>query len=135
VPSDRQENRPRGTQTGARPAVLIVDDQTDVAETGAEMLTFLGYDATTANSATEALDLLIAGTRVDILFLDIGMRSGMSGLDLALIARERFPAIAVLLTTGHGDALVEARDKGFDVLPKPYFVASLREALARLSPR
>ena len=132
MPSDRQKN---SSHSEPRRTVLIVDDQADVAETGAEMLAFLGYDATTANSATEALDLLVAGTRVDILFLDIGMRSGMSGLDLALIARERFPKIAVLLTTGHGDALVEAREKGFEVLPKPYFVASLREAFARLAQR
>jgi CheY-like chemotaxis protein len=117
---------------GARPAVLIVDDQIDVAETGAEMLAFLGYDATTANSATETLERLQAGMRVDVLFLDIGMRSGMSGLELALIAREKFPEIAVLLTTGHGEALAEAQDKGFQVLPKPYLVGSLREALARL---
>jgi len=131
VRSDRQENR----SAGSRPAVLIVDDQPDVAETGAEMLALLGYDATTANSATEALDLLDGGTRVDILFLDIGMRSGMSGLEMALIARERFPELAILLTTGHGDALADAQEKGFRVLPKPYFVASLREAFARLSKR
>jgi CheY-like chemotaxis protein len=114
---------------------LIVDDQPDVAETGAEMLAFLGYEAKTANSATEAFDLLRAGRRVDILFLDIGMRSGMSGLELALIARDQFPEVAILLTTGHGDALADAQEKGFQVLPKPYFVASLREACARLSKR
>jgi len=112
--------------------VLIVDDQTDVAETGAEMLTLLGYDATTANSAADALKHLEAGTRVGVLFLDIGLRSGMSGLDLAIIVRDRFPEIAILLTTGHGDAMAEARGQGFEVLPKPYLVGPLREALARL---
>lgn len=132
MPSDQQENR---QAIGSRPAVLIVDDQADVAETGAEMLTLLGYAAKTANTASEAFDLLSGGMRVDILFLDIGMRSGMSGLELALIARERFPEIAVLLTTGHGDAAAEAQEKGFPVLPKPYFIASLREAFARLSKR
>jgi len=132
VPSDEPENR---GAPGPHPAVLIVDDQLDVAETGADMLTFLGYQAKTANTATEALDLLNGGMRVDILFLDIGMRSGMSGLELALIVRERFPAIAILLTTGHGDAMAEAQDKGFTVLAKPHFIASLREAFARLPKR
>jgi len=126
VPSD---------QHASRPTVLIVDDQPDVAETGADMFTFLGYGAQTASTATEALDMLDGGMRVDVLFLDIGMRSGMSGLELALIARERFPEVALLLTTGHGDAMAEAQDKGFEVLPKPYFIASLRQALARLPKR
>ncbi len=132
MPSDEPENR---SPPGPRATALIVDDQLDVAETGADMLTFLGYQAKTANTATEALGLLNGGMRVDILFLDIGMRSGMSGLELALIVRERFPEIAILLTTGHGDAMAEAQDKGFAVLAKPYFIASLREALARLPKR
>ena len=127
MPSDDPES--------GRPTVLIVDDQPDVAETGADMLTFLGYAVRTTHTANEALDLLDSGMRVDVLFLDIGMRSGMSGLELALIARERFPDIAIVLTTGHGDALAEAQDKGFEVLPKPYFIASLREAFGRLPKR
>ncbi len=115
--------------------MLIVDDQPDVAETGADMLTFLGYQAKTANTATQALELLDGGVPIDVLFLDIGMRSGMSGLELALIVRERFPGMAVLLTTGHGDAMAEAQERGFALLPKPYSIATLREAMARLPKR
>ena len=128
MPSDRKES----SGAARRPAVLIVDDQPDVAETAADMLVCLDYDASVANSATAALDRLSAGVRFDALFLDIGMRSGMSGLDLALIVRDRFPGVAVLLTTGHGDALAEAQGQGFQVLAKPYFVSSLRDAMSRL---
>lgn len=129
VSSDNQET---GREAARRPAVLIVDDQPDVAETGADMLMLLGYDASIANSAAAALERLNAGAQFDALFLDVGMRGGMSGLDLALIVRERFSRIAVLLTTGHGDALAEAQAIGFQVLAKPYFVDSLRDALRRL---
>lgn len=66
------------------------------------------------------------------MFVDIGMRGGMSGLELAEIVRDRFSAITVLLTTGHGDALAEAKAKGFETLAKPYSVQSLRAAIGRL---
>lgn len=117
---------------GHHPSVLIVDDQPDVAETAAEILEHFGYDVAVAYSASEALDLLAGGQAVDALFVDIGMRGGMSGLDLALAVRERFPRVVVLLTTGHGDAAADARAKGFEVLIKPYFADSLREAMARV---
>lgn len=120
--------------TGGRPSVLIVDDQPDVAETAAEILEHFGYDVALAYTASEALDVLTGGAAVDVLFLDIGMRAGMSGLDLALMVRERFPRVAVLLTTGHSDGAAEGRAKGFEVLIKPYFVDSLRAAMARVSP-
>ncbi len=116
-----------------RPTVLVVDDQPDVAETAAEILIHSGYDVKLAHTAVAALDMLDRGEAIDVLFLDIGLRGGMSGLDLALICRDRFPAVAALLTSGHGDALGEAEAKGFQVLPKPYFVASLQAALARLA--
>lgn len=124
--SNHADQRPA---EGRRPAVLIVDDQPDVAETAAEILGHFGYDVALAYSASEALDRLNSGQTVDVLFLDIGMRGGMSGLDLAFLVRERFASVAVLLTTGHGDAAAEARAKGFEVLIKPYFVDSLRTAL------
>lgn len=115
-----------------RTSVLVVDDQPDVADTGADILALSGYDTKIAYSAAEALAVLAEGDTIDVLFLDIGMRGGMSGLDLAVMARDRFPAVAVLLTTGHGDALASAKSMGFEVLPKPYSVDSLRNALGRL---
>jgi CheY-like chemotaxis protein len=117
---------------GRRLTVLIVDDQPDVADTAAEILGHFGYDVALAYSASEALDRLNDGQAVDVLFLDIGMRGGMSGLDLALMVRERFARVVILLTTGHGDAAAEARAKSFEVLIKPYFVESLRTALERV---
>ena len=117
---------------GRRKTVLVVDDQPDVADTGAEILTLSGYDARVAYSAAEALEMLGRGDPVDALFADISMRGGMSGIDLALVCRDRFPGVAMLLTTGHGDALADAKAKGFETVAKPYSVASLRTAIARL---
>ena len=111
---------------------MVVDDQPDVAETAAEILALSGYTVDVAHSASAALELVSLGEAIDLLFLDIGMRAGISGLELAVAVRERFPRVAVLLTSGHGNALAEAKAAGFATLPKPYSVESLRAAVRRL---
>lgn len=123
-------DEPRAAE-GRLPTVLLVDDQPDVAETGAEILEHSGYAVTLAYTTAEALEVLSRDAAIDVLFVDIGLRGGMNGLELANIVRERFPQTAVVLTTGHDAAVTEARAQGFDVLIKPYFVNSLRDAIAR----
>lgn len=105
------------SHTERRTSILVVDDELDVADTGADILTLSGYDTNIAYSAADAL-AIVGG--------------GVSGLELAEIVRDRFPAIALLLTTGQGDALAEAKAKGFETLAKPYAVQSLRAAIGRL---
>lgn len=129
MPSERQRDR---DGVARRETILVVDDQPDVAETAADILALSGYAVDVAHSASAALEIMSRGEAIDFLFLDIGMRAGMSGLELAGVVRERFPRVAVLLTSGYGDALAEAKAAGFETLLKPYFVESLRAAIRRL---
>ena len=116
--------------------VLLVEDDDEVAALVTEMLGQLGLEATRAASAAAALGALANGRPVDLVFSDVMMPGGMSGVDLAREVKRRRPGLPVLLTTAYAEAAKrEAEAEGVSVLPKPYrleeLAAAARDALGR----
>ncbi len=100
--------------------VLVVEDEPDIREIAALQLESLGYEVASAGDGREALAHLERET-VDVVFSDIVMPGGMSGVDLAKQVLRRWPRTRVVLTTGFAqkyrdDALLER----LPVLAKPY---------------
>jgi PAS domain S-box-containing protein len=110
--------------------VLVVEDDTVVAELAAGMLNELGFEATVAHSAKEALDRLAGGEKPKLIFSDIVMPGGISGIELARKVRGRFPELPILLTTGYSEQV--GGTHGFPVLQKPYELDSLAGALGKV---
>jgi PAS domain S-box-containing protein len=110
--------------------VLVVEDDAFVAELAAGMLNELGFEAIVAHSAKEALDRLTAGDKPKLIFSDIVMPGGISGLELACKVRDRFPELPILLTTGYSEQV--AGTHGFPVLHKPYELDSLAGAVRKI---
>ncbi|MBC8160133.1 MAG: response regulator [Roseiflexaceae bacterium] len=130
-PSASQPNiRPRGVDsTAAR--VLVVDDEQYMCDVCSRTLQRSGYEVVTTNSPDTAVQLLHGDTRFDLLLTDIKMPS-MSGLDLARVARERDPAIAIIIMTGFAsqENLQLSVQRGVaDFLQKPFEVEHLRIAV------
>ena len=113
--------------------VLVVEDDTLVAELAAGMLNELGFEATITHSAKEALEKLAAGDKPKLIFSDIVMPGGISGIELARKVRNRFPELPILLTTGYSEQV--AGSHGFPVLQKPYEMDALAGALGNLLKR
>ena len=113
--------------------VLIVEDDDLVAELAAGMLSELGFETTIAHSAKEALDRLTRGPKPKLIFSDIIMPGGISGLELAARIRDRFPELPILLTTGYSEEV--GRAHGFPVLQKPYELDTLAVALQKVLKR
>jgi CheY-like chemotaxis protein len=113
--------------------VLVVEDDTVVAELAAGMLDELGFQAAVAHSAKEALDRLAGGDKPSLIFTDVVMPGGISGIELARKVRQRFPELPILLTTGYSEQV--AGTHGFPVLQKPYEIDSLAAALGKLLKR
>ena len=110
--------------------VLIVEDDNLVAELAAEMLSELGFEPTITHSGKEALERLSGEQRPSVVFSDIVMPGGISGIELARKIRRRFPELPILLTTGYSEQVAGQHD--FPVLQKPYEMESLAGALAKL---
>jgi len=107
--------------------VLIVEDDELVADLAAGMLSELGFETIVAHSAKEALDKLAGGDRPKLIFSDIIMPGGLSGIELAQKVRSRFPELPILLTTGYSEEV--SGNHGFPVLQKPYEMTTLASAL------
>jgi CheY-like chemotaxis protein len=113
--------------------VLIVEDDTLLAELAAGMLGELGFDGVVTHSAKEALEQLASGDRPKLIFSDIVMPGGISGIELARKVRDRFPELPILLTTGYSEEV--GGSHGFPVLQKPYELEALAGALGNLLKR
>jgi signal transduction histidine kinase/ActR/RegA family two-component response regulator len=111
--------------------VLVVEDDDEVAALTVEMIKQLGYDTTRVASAEAALGALADRRAVDIVFSDVMMPGRMNGVELAQEIRRRRPNLPVLLTSGYVEAARRnAGAQRLKIIPKPYQIDDLRDALA-----
>jgi two-component system NtrC family sensor kinase len=129
TPAVAREEDAAVTPKRAAGTVLLVEDNSEVAEVGKSYLEELGYRVKLATSAQAGFDLIQHEGAVDVVFSDILMPGGMNGLELADAIRRKFPGIIVLLTTGYSSSAQDAVQQGFAVLQKPYNLAALERAL------
>src|SRR6185369_9218235 len=97
------------------------EDDQEVADVCTAALEEFGYSVRWVESAHKAIEMLAQeDDEVDLVFSDVVMPAGMSGVQMARVVRERFPNLPVLLTTGYSSAAMEALSAGFPILNKPY---------------
>jgi CheY-like chemotaxis protein len=107
--------------------ILVVDDDALIAMNTVDMVEDLGHTVVEAYSGKQALEILGAATGIDAIITDYSM-PGMTGLELALKARELRPGLPVLLTTGYAD-LPNGEATDLPRLAKPYQQSDLAERL------
>jgi PAS domain S-box-containing protein len=120
----------KGDDESSLGRILIVEDDSLVAELAADMLHELGFETTVTHSAREALERLSGEQRPSLVFSDIVMPGGISGIELARKIRERFPELPVLLTTGYSEYV--GGEHEFPVLHKPYEMDTLASTIGKL---
>ena len=112
--------------------ILIVDDESTIRETCAEVAQQTGMKATTVASAEEALEVL-ENSAVDIVLTDLMLKTS-SGLDLLKRVRDTKPTLPVIVLTQYGtiDSAVAATRLGaVDYVTKPFRIEELRARLER----
>jgi two-component system, NtrC family, sensor kinase len=109
--------------------VLVVEDSPEVAEVASSYFQQLGYMVKQVANAHEALELLGNDPKIDLVFSDILMPGGMTGLELGHAIRQLLPAMPVLLATGYSNSARDAVGQGFVVLQKPFDLAALEQGL------
>jgi signal transduction histidine kinase/DNA-binding response OmpR family regulator len=121
--------------------ILVVEDSDDVRKAVADMLEGWGYRVETAENPDVAAAMLRKDAAFDLLFTDIVMPGTMTAIELAQLAQNLHPGIAVLLTSGFARGLIPDYSRsGYPMIPKPYssdaLAARLRTVLAarRLPP-
>jgi DNA-binding response OmpR family regulator len=102
--------------------VLIVDDESVIADSLATIFRASGFEARSVYSGERAVELA-PSFEPDVLISDVIMR-GMTGIEVATYVRQNFPACRVLLFSGQAatsDLVIASDNKGyrFDMLAKP----------------
>lgn len=124
-------NNAEPPSNGAGETVLVVEDDPIMQATAADMLERLGYSIVRASDAASAMHQIGVGG-IDLVFTDILLPGGMTGLDVAAHARKVRPGLPVLFTSGYAHDGPNKRivlPIGATMLEKPYAAEALARAL------
>jgi len=106
--------------------VLVVEDVPQVRAAAVSMIEELGCQVFDAYNGHQALQLLEAHPKIEVLVADVRM-AGMSGIELAKLARRLRPDLKIVLTSGY----VGPKDVPADIpfVPKPWRAHDIAEAI------
>jgi PAS domain S-box-containing protein len=116
--------------------ILVVEDNAEVRTVVVTQLRGLGYSVIEAEDAASAINFLKAGQPIDLMFTDVVMPGGVTGLDLGRQANEIRSGLPVLYTSGFAEASLRnnaqftaARD---NLLTKPYRLSELAKKVREM---
>jgi PAS domain S-box-containing protein len=126
---------PEPLQTGEE-TVLLVEDETAVRQLVARSLRALGYRVHEAQNGQQAMVLWQEhGSHVDMLFTDMVMPEGMTGLELAEQLQALKPGLKTIISSGYSQEITQAgvhSQRGIVYLPKPYEVSVLASVVRKV---
>ena len=90
--------------------ILVVEDDRDIRDSVVEVLEAAGYDVSAAADGREALRVLDAGPRPDVILLDL-MMPNMNGFEFreAQLANPAHASIPIAVLTADADAKLKAQ--------------------------
>ncbi|WP_424813424.1 PAS domain S-box protein [Roseococcus sp. YIM B11640] len=121
------DSPPKTELSGTGETILVIEDDVAVRLVVLQLLEELGYCAIETAGEDEALPILKSDRHIDLMISDVGL-PGMSGREIAEIARQTRPTLPVLFMTGYAK---EAADQakflasGMELITKPFAVSDL----------
>ena len=115
-------------------SVLVVEDNELVRFLATDFLEEDGFKVFGARRADEAIRLLERNTDIGILFTDINMPGSMDGLKLAHYASDRWPSLAIIVTSGRSQASRLLPERAV-FLSKPYRTEQITQMLRKMTKR
>lgn len=88
-----------------------------------------GFRALEAANADEALAILQSGEPIASVFTDIDMPGSIDGVGLANRVREQWPAIVIIVASGHRRVSDVPLPAGAHFFPKPYDGVSIIQTI------
>jgi CheY-like chemotaxis protein len=110
--------------------VLVVEDELVIRMLISDALRDEGYNVIEAFNGDEAVDILNAGLAVDLIVSDVRMPGSLDGLGLLDFARQHFPVLPIILTSGHLQPSLAMAKGATHFLDKPFLIESLLRLVA-----
>ena len=119
-----------GMETGKN--ILVVDDNKFLRVVVSKMLSGLGYEVLSADSAENGLSVFLKN-KFDVVLSDYEM-PGMDGVAFACSIKKSSPRTRVVIMTGTGREIVFSRNSTSvdEVISKPFTLASIDETIKDL---
>lgn len=117
---------------GSKPAVLVVEDEALTRMDAIAMVEAAGFKAVGVSNADEAVRVLEARDDIRAVFTDVQMPGSMDGLGLMRLVRERWPAVAGLVSSGKSVVPEADLPRGVRFFAKPYLSFQIEAALRQL---
>jgi signal transduction histidine kinase len=117
---------------GGHERILVVEDNEAVRTSTVELLREEGYQVLTAANADIAMQMLLEGVAVDLIFTDVVMPGLIKSSDLAAWAKVQNPPLAVLFTSGHTRDIISRNHQlspDTHLLSKPYSPRALTQMI------
>lgn len=118
---------------------VLCDDNNIILSKLSKMLESIfiknGFDAQVGFTSTKSDEIIeyVSNNKVDVLLLDIELKSNMTGLEVANLIRKNDKSIYIIFTTGHLEyGLIAYKYKTFDYLSKPITLERLEDTVIRL---
>lgn len=108
---------------GGNETILVVEDNEAVRGSAVDLLREEGYQVLTAANGDLAMQMLLDGAAVDLIFTDVVMPGLIKSSDLAAWAKVQNPPVAVLFTSGHTRDIISRNHQlspDTYLLSKPY---------------
>ena len=115
--------------------VLVVEDDKAVRDYLVTVLGRLGYTVLQAEDGPAALEVMATPDTIDLLLTDVVLPRGMSGRDVAIAFRERYPAAGVLYSSGYTRDILNRRnqlDADVVLMNKPYQAQDLAQRVRQV---
>jgi two-component system, response regulator PdtaR len=121
--------------SGKKPVVLVVEDESLIRMNAVQIVKQAGFEAIEASNADEAISILESRNDIRAVFTDVQMPGSIDGLRLARVVRDRWPPVALIVTSGREHIAEEDLPMGGRFIGKPYqpsqIEAALNQAIAR----
>ena len=109
--------------------IMLVDDNNDLREVTAAILSDGGYQVIEARNGAAALSFLSSGAIVDLMLMDLELPD-ISGIELAARVRGRWPRVNLLFSTGYAKGSGPRSQLSEEaVIEKPYTFDQLDSAV------
>jgi two-component system, response regulator PdtaR len=117
---------------GQRQVVLVVEDESLIRMNATAMVEEAGFEAIAASDADEAIRILESRNDIRAVFTDVHMPGSMDGIRLASVVRNRWPLVALIVTSGQTNVPDSDLPTGGRFLRKPYAPVQIETALRQL---
>jgi len=110
--------------------ILVVEDEILIRFILADSLRDIGFQVLEAGDGDEGLQILNSGQVIDLIVTDVRMPGEVDGMELTRRSKSLAPGRPVIVCSAH---LYESEAfPANEFLAKPYSIAALAEAIARL---